>query len=111
MITFQVVFHSINRNMMMSGSTDGLINVFDISQSTEDDSLLYTYNTMNSVQKLNWINEKKHAETISCITHTNDLQIWDMNSCLQTQNFERSDITKYSEVKIISCYMELSFSG
>ena len=37
---------------MVSGSTDGLVNVFDIMQTTEDDALMSTYNTEATVVRL-----------------------------------------------------------
>ncbi|XP_026461991.1 WD repeat-containing protein 89-like isoform X1 [Ctenocephalides felis] len=102
----QVQFHLYKRNLMMSGSTDGLINVFDISQSNEDDSLQYTYNTMSSVQKLNWFKGKNNSENISCITHTNDLQIWDMENCSRIANFRRSSVTNFTKrIRCDDCYL------
>ena len=46
---FQVHFHPSTEKSMVSGSTDGLINVFDIMQTTEDDALISTYNTEATV--------------------------------------------------------------
>lgn len=50
----QVKFHPTNPNLLLSGALDGLINVFDISESDEDDALQTTFNTDRSVSSLNW---------------------------------------------------------
>lgn len=44
-----LVFHSVKPNVLASGSTDGLINVFDLAQPSEDAALTYTLNTESSV--------------------------------------------------------------
>lgn len=45
----QVAFHDQHPTTIATGSTDGLINIFDISQNDEDDALLTTLNTESSV--------------------------------------------------------------
>lgn len=47
-------FHPQNPDLMCSGSTDGLINIFDLQKTSEDDALLTTLNTVSSVHKVNW---------------------------------------------------------
>lgn len=47
-------FHPKSSDILCSGSTDGLINVFDVSKGDEDDALLTTINSESSVHKLNW---------------------------------------------------------
>lgn len=51
----QIKFHPTNPNLLLSGSMDGLINSFDISELNEDDALQCTLNTERSVAKLNWL--------------------------------------------------------
>lgn len=50
----QVKFHPTNPNLLLSGSLDGLINSFDISELNEEDALQCTFNTERSVSALNW---------------------------------------------------------
>lgn len=50
----QVKFHPTNPNLLLSGSLDGLINYFDISELNEEDAIQGTFNTERSVCKLNW---------------------------------------------------------
>lgn len=47
-------FHPKSSDILCSGSTDGLINVFNVSENDEDDALLTTINSESSVNKLNW---------------------------------------------------------
>lgn len=44
-----VKFHPTKPNLLASGSTDGLLNVYDLLEETEDDALLYSFNTDSSV--------------------------------------------------------------
>jgi hypothetical protein len=37
----------------MSGSTDGLVNIFDVNESSEDDALQHCLNTEDSVVREN----------------------------------------------------------
>lgn len=97
----QVRFHPTKADTLASGSTDGLINVYDISQPCEDDALDKILNTESSVQRLQWhtttattsgsdsaaaannANNNGSSQTerdlISCITHVNDLQLYDVD--------------------------------
>lgn len=47
-------FHPQNPDILCSGSTDGLINIFDLQKVNEDDALQTTLNTVSSVHKVNW---------------------------------------------------------
>ena len=49
-----VAFHPEEADKLVTGGTDGLINVFDISQSSEDDALITSINTESSIQNLKW---------------------------------------------------------
>lgn len=52
-----LAFHCDKENVLASGSTDGLINIFDLTQTTEDSALNYSLNTESSVVRLKLINE------------------------------------------------------
>lgn len=45
-------FHPNKRDILASGSVDGLINIFDLTQPTEDMALRYSLNTESSVVSL-----------------------------------------------------------
>lgn len=44
-----LAFHPTERDILASGSTDGLINVFNLTKSNEDSALKYSLNTESSV--------------------------------------------------------------
>ena len=49
-----VAFHPEEADKLATGGTDGLINVFDVSQSSEDDALMTSINTESSIQEISW---------------------------------------------------------
>ena len=49
-----VAFHPEDNDKMATGGTDGLINVFDVSQPTEDDALVTSINTESSIRDITW---------------------------------------------------------
>uniref|UniRef100_A0A1B6KZQ3 WD repeat-containing protein 89 n=1 Tax=Graphocephala atropunctata TaxID=36148 RepID=A0A1B6KZQ3_9HEMI len=89
-VVTQVRFHTSDKDHLLSGSTDGLINMYDLSQTEEDEALLQSFNTESSVEKLCW-HEGKIA-TISCVTHTADVQLWHLDDSSPYNTFSRSDI-------------------
>ncbi|EDW05479.1 WD repeat-containing protein 89 [Drosophila mojavensis] len=87
-----VRFHDTYPDLLCTGSTDGLINVFDIKESDEDEALKNTINTESSVHRLNWHQDANNKEVITCITHTNDFKSYE---CLEGDDwlsFKRSEI-------------------
>lgn len=111
-----VKFHPQNPDLLASGSTDGLINVFDCKQESEDDALQYSLNTCDSVQKIKWhLNNK-----LSCITNTNDLCLYETENQDLLKKWERSVVTESFKRKsvidfnIVDCYNigeEMMFLG
>ncbi|CAL9687204.1 unnamed protein product [Knipowitschia caucasica] len=51
----QVLFHPTDKDRMASGSTDGLVNVFDLSRGAEEEALIATCNSESSVSSLCWL--------------------------------------------------------
>lgn len=96
-----VRFHPTNPDRLASGSTDGLINVFDLTQTTEDDALDHCMNTESSVQTLNWHRSDVDDELLSCITHVNDLHIYDVNESERVFRQDRDAITKHIQVQLV----------
>ncbi|XP_072485523.1 WD repeat-containing protein 89 [Notamacropus eugenii] len=72
----QVCFHPDNPNMIVSGSTDGLVNVFDISIDNEEDALIATCNSGSSVSFVGW--SGKEYKQIYCMTHDEGFCWWDL---------------------------------
>lgn len=107
----QVRFHPSKINVLASGSTDGLINVFDTSLADEDDGLEYCLNTESSIQTINWLrkeNEPDSGDLLSCITHTNDFQLFDVEDSELIFQSDRKEITKLikrkSDCYLINCH-------
>lgn len=89
---------------MGSGSTDGLINIFNISDKTEDDALKYCFNSSNSIANINWHPKKSGKYYISCITDTNDFQIYDVKKQNLISEFSRVTIAeKMKRKSAIDC--------
>lgn len=101
----QVVFDPNDVDKLMSGSVDGLINLFDVKQTNEDDALMDTFNTESSVEQLLWYNNKG-KDSIGCITHTVDLQLWSQDDAELYAHFRRCDIAKAMKRKSEAhCYV------
>ncbi|XP_077982815.1 WD repeat-containing protein 89-like [Glandiceps talaboti] len=85
----QVKFHPTNSDALATGSTDGLVCVFDISQRSEEDALVTTLNSESSVSRLDWCGANN--EYLYCLTHSEEVMIWDA--------VESTRITKFDNVK------------
>lgn len=72
----KICFHPTEPNLVVSGSTDGLVNVFDINKDNEDDALISTCNSDSSVSSLGWAGEGYRQ--IYCTTHDEGFCWWDM---------------------------------
>lgn len=101
----QMRFHPNNPDILATGSTDGLVNIFDISESDEEDALQHCFNTDSSVQTINW-HLKNDEYLLSCITHTNDFQLLDKDDSDLVFECDREKITKLIKRKSVSdCYL------
>ncbi|NXS91984.1 WDR89 protein, partial [Jacana jacana] len=72
----KICFHPIKPNLVVSGSTDGLVNVFDINKDTEDDALIATCNSDSSVSFIGW--SGKDYKQVYCTTHDEGFCWWDI---------------------------------
>ncbi|XP_071413437.1 WD repeat-containing protein 89 [Pithys albifrons albifrons] len=72
----KICFHPIEPNLVVSGSTDGLVNVFDINKDNEDDALISTCNSDSSVSFIGW--SGKDYKQVYCLTHDEGFSWWDM---------------------------------
>ncbi|NXP08372.1 WDR89 protein, partial [Thinocorus orbignyianus] len=72
----KICFHPIKPNVVVSGSTDGLVNVFDINEDNEDDALIATCNSDSSVSFIGW-SGKDHKQ-VYCVTHDDGFCWWDI---------------------------------
>lgn len=122
----QVKFHPNKLNVLASGSTDGLINVFNTNETDEYDALEYCLNTESSVQTINWHpqqsamqvndndedddddadNSTNTTDWLSCITDTNDFQLFNVNESELLFQAKRSEVTTFMKPKVEKeCYL------
>ncbi|XP_048830040.1 WD repeat-containing protein 89 [Brienomyrus brachyistius] len=73
----QVCFHPRDPDRLASGSTDGLVNVFDLSCSSEDEALLATCNSGSSVSSVSWAGHDYGR--LLCLSHDEGLYLWDLS--------------------------------
>ncbi|NWU81608.1 WDR89 protein, partial [Onychorhynchus coronatus] len=71
----KICFHPVEPNLVVSGSTDGLVNVFDINKDNEDDALISTCNSDSSVSFIGW--SGKGYKQVYCLTHDEGFCWWD----------------------------------
>ncbi|XP_062974223.1 WD repeat-containing protein 89 [Elgaria multicarinata webbii] len=72
----KICFHPTKPNLVVSGSTDGLVNVFDINKDNEDDALISTCNSDSSVSFIGWAG--KDCRQVYCMTHDEGFCWWDL---------------------------------
>ncbi|XP_069573186.1 WD repeat-containing protein 89 [Brachyistius frenatus] len=72
----QVCFHPRDKNRVASGSTDGLVNVFDLSRGAEEEALLATCNSGSSAGSVCW--SGADYTRLLCLSHDEGLHLWDL---------------------------------
>lgn len=97
----QVKFHKDKPEILASGSQDGLLNIYDIEETSEDDALTYSLNIENSVEKITWLSDSQ----VSCVTQSNDLQIWDIGTGDCRKSYSREKIARSIKVRAIQIYV------
>nr|XP_015205542.1 PREDICTED: WD repeat-containing protein 89 [Lepisosteus oculatus]XP_015205543.1 PREDICTED: WD repeat-containing protein 89 [Lepisosteus oculatus]XP_015205544.1 PREDICTED: WD repeat-containing protein 89 [Lepisosteus oculatus]XP_015205545.1 PREDICTED: WD repeat-containing protein 89 [Lepisosteus oculatus] len=71
----QVRFHPRDPDRLASGSTDGLVNVFDIRRGSEEEALLGTCNSESSVSRVCWAG--RGYGQLLCLSHDEGVYLWD----------------------------------
>lgn len=87
----QIKFHPSRAHSMLSGSTDGLVNTFDVRQPDEDDALQNTLNVESAVQTLQWLPMSK-KEIVGVVTDMETVQLWNADDTEMIDSFERETI-------------------
>ncbi|GFR28556.1 WD repeat-containing protein 89 [Trichonephila clavata] len=90
-----VQFSSTCDSGLATSSLDGLINIFDTTQSSEDKALINTLNTECSVNKFAWALD----DHVSCITGNEEYQFWSVEET-KPSVLSREDISTDSKCKI-----------
>lgn len=73
----QVCFHPQDTDRLASGSTDGLVNVFDLSRGAEEEALLVTCNSGSSAGSVCW-SGTDHTQLL-CLSQDEGLHLWDLS--------------------------------
>ncbi|XP_074852433.1 WD repeat-containing protein 89-like isoform X2 [Carettochelys insculpta] len=94
----KICFHPVQPNLVASGSTDGLVNVFDINKEDEDDALLATCNSDSSVSFIGW--SGKDYKQVYCMTHTEGFCWWDLS---QIDTEEPMTLLQILDVREVVC--------
>ncbi|XP_046553147.1 WD repeat-containing protein 89-like [Haliotis rubra] len=71
----QVKFHPSDKDRLSTSCVDGLVCVFDVSQTSEDDALLYTFNAECSVNSIGWYGSRRTK--VCCLTSIDTFHVWD----------------------------------
>lgn len=99
-----VLFHPTDSNKLASGSTDGLVNIYDLRETNEDDALLNSLNTNSSVEQIQWYGP--NFEGLCSVTHTVDMQLWDVEEATTIKEFKRDEIAQSMKRKSSEhCYV------
>lgn len=72
-------FHPTQSNLLLSGATDGYVNIYDLNISNEDDAMLQCI-TFDSVHSANWLSSNRitvlsHIETFGIFTLASEQEI------------------------------------
>lgn len=104
----QVRFHPTNPSLVATGSTDGLVNVFDINESNEDDALSSTCNSDSSVNVIGWAG--RDYKQVYCLTHDEGFVWWDL---AQVDTEEPITLCKVEDMRenISGCNMDYLIDG
>ncbi|XP_038211077.1 WD repeat-containing protein 89 homolog [Zerene cesonia] len=86
----QVKFKPNTNTVLASGGSDGLINIFNLVEQQEDEALAYSLNVENSVEKLTWLDGGR----LSCITQSNDLQLWNTETGDMVKEYGRDKVAR-----------------
>ena len=69
-------FHPREKDRLASSSTDGLVNVFDLSRGPEEEALLATCNSDSSAGSICWCGAD--YTRLLCLSHDEGLHLWDL---------------------------------
>ncbi|ELT89231.1 hypothetical protein CAPTEDRAFT_192356 [Capitella teleta] len=72
-----IKFHETKATELLTGTEDGLVNLFDISESSEDEALLTTLNIETFVNRVGWC--RPDSSQIFCLSDKLTLNVWEAN--------------------------------
>ncbi|KAI6250627.1 hypothetical protein HI914_00298 [Erysiphe necator] len=81
-------FHPMSPNILLSGSTDGLINIFNTNITAEEEALYQTFNHGASIHHCNFLNDFD----IFALSHDEKFSIYKMLTNLEDESAEREEV-------------------
>ncbi|XP_037815760.1 WD repeat-containing protein 89-like [Lucilia sericata] len=85
-------FNPQNPYLLCTGSADCLINIYDVKKN-EENAILNTINTEDTIYKVDWHLSSKGENLISCITPTNSFKCYNFYGDI-VADFDQLNITK-----------------
>jgi len=87
-----VKFNPDKGNVIASGDVEGTVNIFDLNEQDEDEALQCCHNAEDSVANMTWFKKNGNMDFVALTTHTESLQVFDVEESQQLQKFDREDI-------------------
>jgi len=87
-----------NSNQLISASTDGQINLFDISQENEDDALITALNVEAPAKSITWLKDDK----VGILLDHEEIALWKIEDSQPYKIFDRENLTGAIRRKITS---------
>uniref|UniRef100_A0A0B7ASG4 WD repeat-containing protein 89 n=1 Tax=Arion vulgaris TaxID=1028688 RepID=A0A0B7ASG4_9EUPU len=106
----QVCFQPGSDRNLASGSADGLVCIFDLAETSEDDALQITANAESDVSRVGWCGGQNGTDCVYCVTSDNSFRVWDAqegDNCCTVSNL--SEVYEGGAVDyIVDCIPELT---
>ncbi|KAL9022189.1 MAG: hypothetical protein Q9185_000589 [Variospora sp. 1 TL-2023] len=91
----ELSFNPSNPSILLSGSTDGLINLYDTSITDEDDALIQVFNHGSSVAHAGFLSDHE----VYGLSHDEIFCIFDTNDCHQDEAHESSHAHAFGDLR------------
>lgn len=88
----QLAFHPEQPNILLSGSTDGLVSIFDANQAEEEDAIQQVFNPRSAVHCAGFLNSKK----VYVVTTDEQFSIYSLGDLDQSSN---DDVIDHGDVR------------
>jgi len=108
----QVRFQPGSDQNLASGSADGLVCTFDLSETSEDDALLTTSNAQSDVVRVGWCGEDNGC--VYCLTSDNMFYVWEAkegDELISIQDIQSLLGESTSVQYLVDCIPEVSATG
>ncbi|KAL3702104.1 hypothetical protein R1sor_020126 [Riccia sorocarpa] len=85
----QVHYHPTKRELLVTASVDGLINIIDTSQPLTNEDVQYeTMSVGTSIGKIGFYGT--YSQKLWCLTHIETLSVWDLEEKMQAAEFKET---------------------